>query len=467
MRIRPNLTCQTLASATDRGFTLVELLLAVTIGSVLLTTVASGLQLFSQELEHVRDEPDLRLEEAALLATGKIQDAWWVEANSASDISLADPSGDETRLRLSGTDLLLTRPSGAEGVLLSGVASLGFGTETTQRLRDDTVTTATGPWFSRPAPFGPDVELILKEDDELCFAFHMSDDAPDSVDTVSGVNEERLDGALEQIVLKASFLDGSLKEFCHLHATEPHNSEHPGYEGHQLFVSLHEARAPDDARPYGPALASIVVGLDDLPHASFVWWDTTENEQAYPPDAENADYTPDQCIDEDGDGECDHNGKNKHKNPLDVPGGVAWGWWDNHPDVDLIISAPSVDVPIDLSQFGSAIERGKAYCLAVSVKGWDEFRVSGVAQMSSASSGTALLTGGGSHVPLPVVFPMSLEGDQTCTQTVEVQAISTVTLDIQMTDGRNLSTSASLLSQTAVPDPWRGVVPDQIGDVGP
>ena len=449
------------------GFTIVEILLALALGSVLVTSVASGLQLFGEELEHVRNQPDARLDEAVVLVSERVRDAWWAEMPSANQLDLADASGNVTSFSLVGDELKVTRPNGAEGVLLEGVASIDVDTEIIQRLRDDPVTTVDGPWFTRQDPMGMPVELTLTEGDAIAFGFHMSDDAPDYVDTVVGVEEERLKATVDTISLTVSFLDGSLKEFCHLHATPPHNPEHPGYVGGRLTAELYEARAPDDARPYGPMLGTIDIDASELPPTSFVWWDQSIDEQAFPPDAADAEANGEQCADADEDGKCDHKGNNKHKNPIDVPGGVAWGWWSNHPDVDLLVAPTSVDVDVDLSQFGVAIEPGKAYTVAFKVHGWDQVRVRAIPVLSSKDSGVAMQLSSGSFVPQALAIPIALSGSQTCTQTESHDTVSRVSFEVTMADGRKRSASSVVQGQVAVSDPWRGVVPQQIGDVGP
>ncbi len=449
------------------GFTLVEILLALTIGSVLVTSLASGMQLFGEELEYVRDEPDARLEEVVVQVTERVRDAWWAEVPSANELRVADPQGNVTTYQLVGDELRLTRPSGVQGGLLDGVASVAFSVDTTQRLRDASPVVSAGPWFTKQKPTGPDVEIVLQPGDAMALGFHMDDDAPDSVNTVAGVDEERLAATVDQISLTISFLDGSLKEFCHLHATPPHNPSHPGYPGNRLIAELYEARAPDDARPYGPLLGSIDIPATDIPPTSFVWWDTTRDEQAYPPDTPSGSQGSENCKDDDLDGECDFPGKKHHHNPIDVPGGVAWGWWGQHDDVDMIVTPAAMQVDVDLSQFGIVIEPGRSYSVVFSVDGWDEARILATPTVSSFGSGVALKTGGGSFTPQALGIPMTLSGDQTCTQTSETLAVSRVTLDVALADGRQLSSSSVVQGQVAVVDPWRGVVPSQVGDVGP
>jgi prepilin-type N-terminal cleavage/methylation domain-containing protein len=448
------------------GFTLLEILIAVTIGSVLVTSLASGLQVFGKELEIVRDEPDARLEEVAVQVTERVRDAWWADVPNAQELRVADPQGNVTTYQLVGDELRVTRPSGVQGTLLADVASASFSVDTTQRLREATPVVADGPWFSKPKPTGPDIEVLLRPGDELALGFHMDDDAPDAVNTVTGVDEERLNATIDRIALTISFLDGSLKEFCHLHATPPHDPEHNDYPGNKLIVELYEGRAPDDGRPYGPALGAIEIPSADLPPTAFVWWDPDLNIEVFPPDA-GGPTGSEKCKDEDADGQCDHPGNKHHTNPLDVPDGVAWGWWELHPDIQLITTPGAMEVEVDLSQFGVNIDPGRAYSVVFSVDGWDEVRILATPTFSSAGSGIAFQTGGGSFTPQALGIPMTFSGDQACTQTTATDAVSRVTMDLTLADGRQLSSSSFLQGQVAVADPWRGVVPNQIGDVDP
>ena len=467
VQTRTTHTQGTAATPGQRGFTLLEMLLALTVGSLLVTSLASGLQLFGEELETVREESDARLEEVAVQISDRVRDAWWADVPAAGQLQLSDPDGNVTSYALVGDELRVTRPNGAQGVLLDGVASASFDVDTVQRLRDDTPATVTGPWYSQPAPLGPEVELVIGPGDGLALGFWMSDDAPDSVNTVSGVEEERLSASMDSITLTCSFLFGGLKEFCHIHASPPHNPTHPGYTGNRLIAELYEARSPGDARPHGPMLGTVDIAADDLPATDFIWWDTSLDEQAYPPDSIWDQGGPDKCKDDDGDNECDFPGKKHHHNPLDVPGGVAWGWWHQHPDVELILSPTESQVVIDLSAFGVDVEPGRAYSVVLRVEGWDEVRVPAVPVFTSSGSGVAYRSAGGDFLQAAVGIEVALSGDQLCTQTAATDAVSRVSVDLTLDDGRTIRASSPVQGQVAVSDPWRGVIPNQVGDVGP
>ncbi len=459
-RVQPQPGTRT-AHGSASGFTLLEILVAATVGVILITAVAEAVQRFGDELGYIRDEKDVRAEEVLQEIIDRVRDGWWVETPTVGELKITDPYGSATRFVAFGSALYVVRPNDATGALLDGLASATFSVDTTRRLRDIAPVDIDGTWFSRPAPVGAPVEIVLTEGDALSVGFHMSARAPDAVKTVSDVDEVRLQAELGQVVLALSFLDGSLKEFCHLHASPPHNPSHPGYPGGKLIVDLHEARAPDDGRPHGASLGTLEVPASELPPTAFVWWDPNLGDEVLPPDAQGAGGGPNQCHDDDADGECDHPGNNPHHNPLDAPGGVAWGWWNNHPDVELIITPTTVAVPVDLSAFGVPIEPGRAYTLVFSVAGWDEVRVAAVPSMSPFTA-VAMQTGGGSFVPQPLAIALNLTGPQTCTQTEAHDVASRVTVTLQTDDGKTVSGSASVSTQTSVDDPWRGVAPGEM-----
>ena len=45
--------------------------------------------------------------------------------------------------------------------------------------------------------------------------------------------------------------------------------------------------------------------------------------------------------------------------------------------------------------------------------------------------------------------------------------VSRVSVDLTLDDGRTIRASSPVQGQVAVSDPWRGVIPNQVGDVGP
>lgn len=413
-------------SVRSHGFTLLELLLAATLSAVLMTAASAGLSMFSAATSIARAETDTRLDETATHMLGAVRDAWWADVPGANELVVSDPFGALTSFEFDDGALSVTRPSGATGVLLDGVAQVTFEAQGQQRFRDDAPVTVAGSWFTAGEPLGTPVELSLEAGDGLALGFSMTHGAPDSVDTVDGVAEQRLSASMDQLTIAVSFLDGDQHIFCHLHASPPHNPTHPGYLGGKLFVDLHEARAPDDALPYGPSLGRLEVPAAALPPTPFVWWDTIKNKEA------------------------------NH-----VPNGTAWGWWGLHPEVELVLTPTTAFTTIDLSGFGQIVEPGRAYALVLTVEGWDNINVRVVPTLSADFSGVAVASGGGSFVPAALAVGRSLAGAQTCTQTAEQELTRTVAVTIVMDDGRQLKSSAAVSGQVAVPEPWHGVVPGE------
>src|SRR5690606_23799944 len=145
---------------------------------------------------------------------------------------------------------------------------------------------------------------------------------------VDDVDEQRLSAELDQATLTFSFWDKSSMDFCHTHASPPHQPVHHGYEGKRMRVQLFEARAPDDARPFGPALATLDIDKADLPQTDYAWLDFEDMEVEYPPDSSQGNpYGPPICgmlnHNHPSEQPCQHPGNEKHTNSEDVPGGVA------------------------------------------------------------------------------------------------------------------------------------------------
>lgn len=451
-----------------RGFTLVELLLAFAIGAILLTALAGSATMFSEHVEAVKASDGSQLEGALLLVTDAVRDGWLVDVPDGDTVMVTDAFGATTTFQLQGDELRVTRPSGDSGTLAQGLADVSVSFDTTRRLREAAPVTVDGTFFSKAASAGPSMELVVTADDALALAFDVSSVAPESVKTVDDVDEERTLAALEQAVATFTFWDKSSKDFCHLHASPPHNPEHVGYEGSKVRFSLYEARAPDDARPVGAAVASVDVPKASLPQTQYYWYNTVTGEIEYPPDSPMGDPNgPPICGKENHHhlpgGACNHPGNEKHTSDVDDPNGVAWGWWNNHPNLDTAPQPATTPSTVDLSGLAASIEPGKAYTLVMQVFGWDELRVPVTPLMTASSSGVALRQGAAaSFVEQPFSLGLQLAGAQTCTQTTETEVVERVTITLQGADGSSVSASAVVTGQAAVRDPWLGAVPGEL-----
>jgi hypothetical protein len=146
---------------------------------------------------------------------------------------------------------------------------------------------------------------------------------------------------------------------------------------------------------------------------------------------------------------------------IDPPAGVAWGWWLDNPQVELVVDeSPAIDVPVDLVPLGATLRPGRGYALVLRVSGVDFVNVEAFPLASTADSNVAFrAAGAGAFVTQPLAVPLRLEGVRRWTQTAAHEMVGRVTTTIVMQDGTRVSGTASVLAQTAVADAWSGPVP--------
>ncbi|HZL98731.1 MAG TPA: prepilin-type N-terminal cleavage/methylation domain-containing protein [Planctomycetota bacterium] len=423
--------------ASPPGFSLIELLVAMALGALLLTGLANVARVFDESVREVRDEDDRGLEEALVGITDAVRTAWLVERPSASRLELVDALGRRTAYEKQGARLVVTRPSGATGVVLGNLATVAFDAGTTRRHAEAAPHVRYETLWSVPPPVGTPTSVTVHGGEELAVGFSLPTAAPAALHAVAGVEEQVLDASLDRLVVALSYFDGSPPEFCHLHASgPPHTPSHTSGSS-SLAVDLHESRVPGDARPYGVSLASVAVPTPALPAASYQWIDVNTSLGVTPPEI------------------------------IDPPAGVAWGWWDANPQVVLeVTSAPSLDIPVDLVPMSRTIEPGRGHALVLRVAGVDHVAVEAYPLPSTAGSNVAFRASGSpDFVPLPLVVPFRVEGLRRCTQTTPHYVISRVTVTLALQDGRRVSGSAVVAAQSAVADAWSGPVPGSLPDL--
>lgn len=427
---RPGLSAR---RASSPGFSLIELMVAMAMASLLVIGLANAAHVFSQTVREVRDEDDHRLEEALIGVTDAVRSAWLVERPTPSRLELTDALGRLTVFRQRGTELMVMRPNGARGPLLEDVASVEFLVESTPRYVEAPPASEHRTLWAGAAAAAP-VPLTLRSGESLALGFSLPLDAPPALSTVPGVDEQVVSATLERLVVALGAFASNGKEFCHLHAAgPPHDSNHPA-GATRLALALHEARVPGDPRPYGLPLATLTIPTTALPQSPYDWVDLATGIGITPPEV------------------------------INPPAGVAWGWWALHPTVALAVrAAPAVEVPIDLMPLAATLKPGRAYALVLRVVGSDSVTLSAQPLASAVGSSVALRTAAAtSFLPQALSIPFRLEGLQTCTQTVAHELVSRVTAQIRLVSGESLSASASVAAQAAVSDPWTGPVPDAI-----
>lgn len=435
-----------------RGFSLVELLVALALGALIVTALATMVPLMGEQAEEVRRDADRELETAVALIADDVRSAWAVERPAADRLVVHDALGNQTVYELSGGALRVSRPSGDSGDLVSDVASLTFTVEETTRLRDDTPAAQYGTIASKTTGSSTPALVLLQAGDKVAMGFRVPTAAPDEFDVVDGIDEQLLHSTIDRVSVAVGFINANLKEFCHLHAAPPHNPTHPGYEGGRLYVDVYEARVPGDPRPHGPVLASTIVPATQLPPSIHRWIDTTTGEYADPPDGVEAGLYP-PCI------EGLPCPEGPHMHALDVPGGVAWGWWDNHPEVELFIPTPTTAADVPITGLGAVLEPGKDYSLVISVSGFDMLALGAVPATDSPVA--IKKVGETTFTTQPKELAFRIEGTRTFTQTREQPVVSRVTIAATRTDGRSTSASSTVVGQVVAQVPWYGAVPGE------
>lgn len=413
------------------AFTLVELLVAVILGSLLVVAMALVLQLFSAQVEDLRNEGATPVEESLSTIADEVRRAWWVEVPSATRLDIHDPYGNATSYYLDGQTLKVRRPDGRVGDVLTGVASLQINGQTTTRYREDTPADVNDDWWTVPA--GATTEtLTLEQGDEVAIGFTVPTTAPGYIHPLASVEEQVVEATVERLVLPISFVNASDMEFCHLwHGPPPHNPSHP-LGPTPLSIDLYRARAPNDPRPHGPVLASAAIPVAAIPQTSHIWWNLVLEAPEFVPEV------------------------------IDPPNGVAWGWWDDHPEVVFLIPDPLLAAQIPLGPLALPVKPGEAYCLVIRPTDLTFFNLLTTPGVTSPSSPVSLKRAGGSFMPQNMTVTFTVGGSRRFTQTTEHDVIDRVTATITMTDGTVRQGTVLVAGQVVADDPWLGVVPQEI-----
>jgi prepilin-type N-terminal cleavage/methylation domain-containing protein len=502
------------------GFTLVELLAVAAISSFLLAGLAAALHLFGQEVETIKADADTGPEEALALMTDMARHGWIVEHPADGKLEVIDAAGGKTSFTLLDHALLVTRPSGATGELLTGVAKLDIETDAMRRLREDAPIDAWRTWFDKPEAATPGT-IALEGGLPVALGFMLPSPVPAEFDVVEGVSENTVYASLEKLVMSLSYVGtvpadpnppingatgGKKVEICHVPPGNPDNAhtlsvstsaldahlDHGDLLGSceaapdkqnypDLTIELFEARAPDDARPVGPVLGSLKLMAVALPSGYASWAYTGVGKSTH----STHDHPTGQCNATTASGKvviC-HVPPGKPGNAHSItiaPSAVAahlahgdyfgcCGAHEQTPGVyTLNLNSKPQPFTFDLSKMGALIEPGRAYTLVLSMAGPGVLHVAASPTGAASNSGVAQATlAYGMLEPLAVSVPFQLQGMQRITQTEEFEPVSRVSLTLEMQDGQSVSGSAGITSQTSVPGLWMGAVPGQQAELDP
>lgn len=231
------------------GFTLAEVLLSGTLAAVLLTALAQSTMQFGYTISYLEEKAGIADVTDAVMRrmTRDIRESWWVELEGDDHLLLSDVDGEITEYFVEAGQLILRRPNGDEGVVVSDVNTAAFEASTAPRQREGEPATIEAPWYVQAAPATAAMPLEAASGGSVALSFT----PPVSALAVgAGASEEILAAELETLSLPVAFI--------------PAAGADPG----SLTVSIYETRGPGKAKPLGAAKGSLVVPSASLPQAT-------------------------------------------------------------------------------------------------------------------------------------------------------------------------------------------------------
>jgi len=167
------------------GFTLLELLAALVLGALLVTAGASAAASFSQTVARLQTESVDTYDSVLARMTRDVRYAWWVETPAADRLQVSDEQGRLTEYSRVGDSLLVRRPSGHQGALVSGLSSVGFDPQRLLRLRERRGHSVTRTiWSLAPTPTISGGMNLASHETISFFVMGHSDGGPSAVDGV-------------------------------------------------------------------------------------------------------------------------------------------------------------------------------------------------------------------------------------------------------------------------------------------
>ncbi len=393
--------------AAERGFTLIEIMLAATLGALLLIATATTAGMFGTQLKELDSEQDSSLEESLSSIADEIRYAWWAEVPNSTSLTLSDPQGNTTTYAFRKDKLIVVRPNGSQGYLLEGLTSGSFAAETLARYREGTPAVRGGTVWSAALPGGSTpTATILEATDKIAIGFTLASPSPVGASLVPGITEQ---------LVNASPTSFSLP----LAAISPVSGT--------VTLTLYRARAPGDARPEGAALGSFTLDPVALPVTSSYVWDS------------------------------------KKKKKVNVPNGNAWGWWKKHGTYSLVTTAPASNVSVDLGSFNlaAALLPGRAYTLQISMSGTGGMAIATAVTGAANNSGVAFDAAGAGMNEAALAVACSLSGNMSVTETLSNTVVQRVAITLVGGDGTEVTGSVTLTGQGMATDHWLGVVPGE------
>lgn len=225
--------------------------------------------------------------------------------------------------------------------------------------------------------------MVLAPGTSLSLGVSLTSRAPELVNTVKGVPEQLLRCEPQRFVLAAAGQPAGHVP-CEAHASE---SGLPTRD--VVTLALHEGVGPDDARPFGPAIASVSVPVSSLS-----------------PWGGGSSVAEEAC-------------------------------WLCPQDAAAPTGAGASELSIDISPMHAALAPGRAYALVVSVEGDTPLVIGATAVPRARMSGSAFRAREEPVFdPVPWLVPARLDGKRIYTSTVPHEVVDKVSVTVTWDDGR-------------------------------
>lgn len=405
------------------GFTLVELMVAATLGALLLVATASSAGMFGRQMEYLTDEGDSQLDVALATIAEEARFAWWASSDNPRKLVLSDSTGAQTTYAFDNGVLSVTQPDGTKGTLATDLKTVSFTIESTSRLREAAPSTRASNLFTNAPPAGVLPEaLVFEPGVDIALGFMVDSPAAGVFQKLPGVTEQVVHGTPSVINLLLAGVPPTLGT---------------------LTIDLHRARAPGDARPDGPSLGQVTVAAAALPLASVT------------------------ITGGDDDGGSSGSSSKGKKKGTDKGKGKKLGHFktkgsggDDDDDDDSEVVPPTLSVPIDIAPLATQLLPGTAYTFVLRKTGIGALTLAGYPVASAQGSGLAVDDDSG-FAEQPWEASWSIDGLATATQTSKTDVASRVVISLTPNAGPVRSATSMLLGQSMAEDPWLGAVPGE------
>ncbi len=425
------------------AFTLVELLVASTLGALLMVAAATLAGSFSQSVATLMEDVAPEHETALARMARDVRYAWWTDVPSADRLIVDDHQSRRTVYRIDGTEIIARHPDGEEGVLAEGVGSLSFQAITMQRLREgpqvteNTIIAATSPVYA-------DMKAVVIGDG-ASQAVGFVIDSVVGERSVTSVDEQVVGATIESIALPLAQGTG---------------------KGTVTF-EIYPAWAPGNGRPRPGAnslgsvtfpLSAFSPAVQDHPHHPHHVTDILKDQYGVKlevPDPRGGLFG---LLRLNVDTQADLTEVLDKFDLLEIESGFDVSTTDRYEETGFFLPSVST-VNLDTAGAFPTLVPGVAYTLVMSISGNGSLAVVTTDKVSASQSTVAARENATkSLVAEDYQFAVTLSGTRTITSTIASDEVALVRMDLQTSGGQRASRAAGVFSQVVAEDPWMGVV---------